>query len=56
MPPANGGDLDLVDFASQLVGAPTQLAMRLDSMTLGQSGNTGIFGASPAPSARTSTG
>ncbi len=48
-PPANGGDLNLVTLVSQLVGAPTQLAMRLDSMTLGQTGNTGIFGGSLAP-------
>ena len=41
--------LNLVTLVSQLVGAPTQLAMRLDSMTLGQTGNTGIFGGSLAP-------
>ncbi len=47
--PANGGALNLVQLVSQLVGAPTQLAMRLDSMTLGQTGNTGIFGGSLTP-------
>ena len=49
MPPANGGALNLVTLVADLVGAPVQLAMKLDSMTLGQTGNTGIFGGSLAP-------
>ena len=48
-PPGNGGDLGLVSLVSQIVGGPTQLAMRLDSLTLGQTGNTGIFGGSLTP-------
>ena len=49
MPPSNGGNLGLVSLVSQVLGGPTTLAVQLDSLILGQSGNTGIFGASPTP-------
>ena len=50
-PPANGASAGLVASVSQILGAPAELAVQLDSISLGQSGNTGIFGASPTPSA-----
>lgn len=49
-PPANGVSAGLVASISQILGGPTQLTVQLDSIILGQSGNTGIFGASPTPS------
>jgi len=50
MPPANGGALGLVQTVSQVIGGTTVLQAQLDSIVLGQSGNSAIFGASPTPS------
>jgi hypothetical protein len=48
-PPANGASAGLVSPISQILGAPAELTVQLDSISPGMSGNTAIFGASPTP-------
>jgi hypothetical protein len=49
-PPSTAVSAGLVASVSQILAGPAELTVRLDSISLGQSGNTAIFGASPTPS------
>ena len=50
-PPANGATPGLAVLMSQVLGTPATFAVRLDSMALGESGDAGVYGASPTPEA-----
>jgi hypothetical protein len=48
-PPANGATPGLAVLMSQVLGSPATFAVKLDSMALGESGDAGVYGASPTP-------
>jgi len=50
-PPANGATPGLAVLMSQVLGSPATFAVKLDSMVLGESGDAGVYGASPTPQA-----
>jgi hypothetical protein len=52
-PPSDGAELGLVSAVPEILSPTTNMTVRLDSIILGESGNTAAFGASPSPAANT---